>query len=185
MVIKAIGSKFNLADISDIDENLLAADYYDCIADLLELDEIKRLDDFEQHCHTSRLQHSLNVSYYSFLVCKVLGLDYRSAARGGLLHDLFLYDWRTVRDKTPQNHACWHPKVALDNAKKICNLNKIEKDIIVKHMWPVTIRLPRYAESYIITFVDKYCATAEVAKYFGISTKNKGLNVVKHFISMA
>lgn len=28
-------------------------------------------------------------------------------------------------------------------------------------MWPVTLKLPGYTESYIVTFVDKYCATAE------------------------
>lgn len=181
-MIKAIGSKINLADI---DEDLLAADYYSCVEDLLQLNEVKKLDEFEQHCHTSRFQHSLNVSYYSFLACKVLGLDYRSAARGGLLHDLFLYDWREVRGKAPQNHACWHPKVALNNAQKICDLNKVEKDIIVKHMWPVSIKFPRYAESYIVTLVDKYCASVEVAAYFGISTKRKSLNVLSHIFSMA
>lgn len=178
-MIKAIGSKINLADFED--EDLIAIEYNECIEDLLELDEVKQLGNFEQHCHTSRFQHSLNVSYYSYLVCKILGLDYRSAARGGLLHDLFLYNWREV--KTPQKHAFWHPKAALINAEKICSLNKIERDIIVKHMWPVTIKFPRYAESYVITFVDKYCASVEVAAYLGISTKRKSLNVLQHMFS--
>ncbi len=165
---KAIGSKINLANYED----LVATDYNECVGDLFNLDEVKQLDEFEQHCHTSRLQHSLNVSYYSYLVCKVLGLDYRSAARGGLLHDLFLYNWREV--KTPQKHAFWHPKAALTTAESACLLNEIEKDIIVKHMWPLTIKFPRYAESYVITFVDKYCATAEVVASLTKSTKKKG-----------
>lgn len=177
-MIKAIGSKINLADYED----LIATDYNECIKDLLELDEVKQLNNFEQHCHTSRFQHSLNVSYYSYLVCKVLGLDYRSAARGGLLHDLFLYDWREV--KRPQKHAFWHPKEALMNAERICNLNEIEKDIIVKHMWPVTIRFPKYAESYIITFVDKYCATMEVTSKFGVFTKEKGLRILQGILAV-
>ena len=28
-------------------------------------------------------------------------------------------------------------------------------------MWPVTISLPKYKESYILTLVDKYCALNE------------------------
>lgn len=179
-IVKAIGSKIDLANY---EEDVIAAEYNECIKDLLELDEVKKLDEFEQHCHTSRFQHSLNVSYYSYLACKVLGLDYRSAARGGLLHDLFLYNWREV--KKPQKHAFWHPKEALLNAERICDLNDVEKDIIVKHMWPVTISFPRYAESYIITLMDKYCATVEVTAYFSSFTKKKSMNILQHIFSTA
>ena len=30
-------------------------------------------------------------------MAKKLGLDYVSATRGAMLHDLFLYDWRTPK----------------------------------------------------------------------------------------
>ena len=62
-----------------------------------------------------------------------MGWDYRSAARAGLLHDLFFYDWRTKK-AIRSNHAAWHPWVAYDNAKKITELNKVETDAILKHM---------------------------------------------------
>ena len=39
--------------------------------------------------------------------------------------------------------------------------NKIEKDMIIKHMWPVTLAIPRYPQTFILTLVDKYCATME------------------------
>ena len=45
-------------------------------------------------------------------------------------------------------------------------LNKKEKDIIIKHMWPLTIIPPRYIESFIITLVDKYCALKESYNYY-------------------
>ena len=51
------------------------------------------------------------------------------------------------------------------NAQKLFILNEIEKDIILKHMWPVTFSAPKYLESYIITFVDKYCAIKEWSNY--------------------
>ena len=44
--------------------------------------------------------------------------------------------------------------------------NEVEKDIILKHMWPLTFKLPTYSESYIVTTADKYCATREFFLYF-------------------
>lgn len=155
---KAIGSKIDLTNI----DNILAAEFMDCVSDIIENEKVQKLDEHEQHFHTSRLQHSLNVAYYSFLVCRFFGWDYRSAARAGLMHDLYYYDWRVTKLKGT-NHAAWHPRVALDNARKISEINKIEEDAIVKHMWPLTLRFPRYKESYVVTFADKICAAFEYA----------------------
>ncbi len=58
-------------------------------------------------------------------------------------------------------HAFTHPKTAYMNASKLFNLNDKEADIILKHMWPVTLSFPKYKESYLLTFVDKYCALSE------------------------
>lgn len=164
---KAIGSRVKFNEF----ESLYAIEFLDCVEDLLELDEVKKLDEFCQHCNTSRLQHSLNVSYYSYLMAKTFHFDYRSAARAGLLHDLFWYDWHV--EKTPELHAFYHPKAALENAKTIANLNKIEQDAIVKHMWPLSNGMPRYKESYVVTFADKYCATVEIAEQFRAGAKTK------------
>lgn len=155
-MIKAIGSKIWL-DGSDP----LAIIYISCIQDLLELEDVKNLDNYHQHLNTSRLQHSINVSYYTFLCCKALGFDYRSGARAGILHDLFLYDWRVERQPEGR-HAYAHPKVALRNAKKNVDLNPIEIDAIIKHMWPLTPIPPRYKEAFVLTMMDKYCAILEV-----------------------
>lgn len=32
-------------------------------------------------------------------------------------------------------------------------------------MWPITIRPPRFKESYVVTLMDKYCASKEVTLY--------------------
>ena len=117
-----------------------------CAWDLMDEKKVQKLDEHVQHCNTSRLQHSINVSYYSFLICRFMGWDYRSAARAGLLHDMFYYDWRVTKGNRT-NHAAWHPRVAYDNARKITTLNKIEKDAILKHMWPCTLIPPKYKES--------------------------------------
>ena len=47
------------------------------------------------------------------------------------------------------------------NTHKKWVLNDIEKDIILKHMWPVTFSTPHYLETFVVTFVDKYCAIKE------------------------
>lgn len=175
MMVKAIGSKVWLDSV----ENLYATEFRDCVEDLLKLEDVKNLDKYVQHLNTSRLQHSINVAYYSYLVCKKLGFDYRSAARAGMLHDLYLYDWKI--EKQPEGrHVSAHPQVALRNARRIVELNEIEIDAIIKHMWPLTIMPPRYKESMVLTFVDKYCAVIEVIyqSYMSVFVKSLFLKVL-------
>lgn len=151
-MFKAILSRKNL---SDVDE------YYSCVSDLLSSEEVLRLSEFRHHLVTNRFQHSLNVSYYNFKLCKLFKLDAKSAARAGLLHDLFFYD-RKEHEKTERSHAAEHAKVALQNASAMFTLNEVEADMIFNHMWPMTARLPRHGETYAIQLVDKLCAVAEV-----------------------
>ncbi|MCD8214741.1 MAG: HD domain-containing protein [Clostridiales bacterium] len=167
MLKKAIGSKVNISKA----ENPNAVLYMACVGDLLENSEVRELDRFEQHIGTSRLQHSLNVSYYSFLISKFLHCDYRSAARAGILHDLFFYDWHT--DKTSESHVFRHPKEALRNAEELTDLNDIEKDAIINHMFPLSSGIPRYKESYVVSVADKYSAALEFTSQMGRKVKKK------------
>ncbi len=166
---KAIGSKIKL----DESENKIAYEYLKCVSELLESENVKDLDNYSQHLNTSRLQHSINVSYYSYLICKRLKFDYKSAARAGLLHDLYLYNRHIC--KFEESHTIYHPKEALRNAKKIVELNEIEEDAILKHMWPLCKGLPKYKETVVVTLADKYCATAEIIKQINNSLKPKYL----------
>jgi hypothetical protein len=137
---------------------------------LLENNTVIQMKDIDHHYETSCFAHSLYVSYYSYCICKKLSLDFKSAGRAGLLHDLFLYDWR--RHDTHQGlHGFSHPKTALNNSMKICDLNKKEQDAIVKHMWPLTFKLPKYKESYVVSIVDKYCTLVEFARHCNILVK--------------
>ena len=136
------------------------AEYLSYVEDLLETEEVKSLATYVQHYHSTRLEHSISVSYYSYKLAKKWKGDVRSTARAGLLHDLFFYDWRTTKFDEG-SHAYMHPRIAMKNAEKITELSDLERDIIVKHMWGATLALPRYKESYIVTMVDKYCAIKE------------------------
>ena len=74
-----------------------------------------------------------------------------------------LYDWRKD-DGWHKWHAFKHGKFALKNAIKEFNLTDQEKDMIKKHMWPVTIIPPRTKEGFLLTFIDKYCALMEMVR---------------------
>ncbi|HBC96222.1 MAG TPA: HD family phosphohydrolase [Clostridium sp.] len=161
-MIRSIKSKLHLKTYSKVD---LDIEYRKCINDLIASPVVLSMQNFVQHGSLSCLEHCINVSYKSYVICRYLNLNYRSAARGGLLHDMFLYDWHTSK---PENglHAFVHPILALKNANMYFVLNDVEKDIIAKHMWPLTLKPPKYGESLIVSSVDKYCAFTE--------TLNKG-----------
>lgn len=131
------------------------------IEDLILNETVQQMRNYRQHYDTSCFDHCLTASYCCYLICKKYNLDYVSAARAAMLHDLFLYDWRKRQPDRKGLHAFTHGKVACNNACKLFDLNKKEKDIIIKHMWPVTIAFPRSIEGFILTFVDKYCAMSE------------------------
>lgn len=138
-------------------------EYLDTVNDILQNREFLKLRNYFHH-NSSIYEHVLRVSYFSFNLCKKLGLDYVSAARGALLHDFFLYDWRSSDFSSPEKkrlHGFRHPKTALANAQKQFEVNEVEKDIILRHMWPLTIIPPRFRESFVVTFVDKYISSQE------------------------
>ena len=135
--------------------------YMDIVKDIIENEMVQEMKQYRQHFNVSCFDHCLYVSYNLYLLCKKHKLDYASAARAGLVHDLFLYDWRKRQEGRKGLHAYTHARTAYENAKTIFNLNKKEKDIILKHMWPVTLRIPRYRETFLMTYVDKYFAYSE------------------------
>ena len=133
-----------------------------CAKEVLSLEQVQGMTKYVQHGKTNCLEHSIAVAYYSFLICRRWRLDrgYRSLIRGALLHDFFLYDWRD-KDNGRMLHGFTHPADALRNASLYFRLNEVERDIIAKHMWPMTIKLPKYRLALIVSVVDKVCATIE------------------------
>lgn len=156
-MLKTIFSKRELSEYID---------YYSCVSDLLNNSEVNKLKSFRHHIFTTRFQHSLNVSYYNFRLCKLLRLDFRAAARAGLLHDFFFYNRKEHQNKL-SSHSAEHPVVALENAVQMFSITDLEADMIVNHMWPMTVKLPHYRETFVITLVDKFCAVGEVGVCIG------------------
>lgn len=147
--------------------NNVDEEYLSYITEFAKSDAVKEMKKYVQHGDTSTYEHCLNVSYYSYKVAKKLGLNAKQCAIGGLLHDLFLYDWHD-KDRDGKRefflpHGFTHGVVAERNARKFFNIDEMCSDIIITHMFPLTIwKVPKYKESYVVLMVDKYLSTAEV-----------------------
>ena len=121
---------------------------------------------FIQHGNISCYHHSLSVAYMSvWLAYKMkINVDMKSLIRGALLHDYFLYDWH-IPDKSHKLHGFHHAKTALENARRDFSINDCETNIILTHMFPLNLKLPRYKESIIVNIADKICAIFEIFRY--------------------
>lgn len=139
-------------------------DYLECVYDILDNPVFQSMEQYIQHGNTSCRKHCIQVSYLSYRICRKRGWDYRSAARAGLLHDLFLYDWHTHARETGNHfHGFTHPRIALRNAARYFTLTEMEKDIILRHMWPLTPIPPKSREGFVIVYADKFCSSGEIA----------------------
>ena len=142
-------------------------EYLFIINDIIENQKFKKLDEIKHH-NTTRLDHSLKVSYYSYKIAKTLKLNYDEAAIGGLLHDFYvdeISECESVKDKI-KLFSIKHPKDAVKNAQKIINLTEKEINIIETHMFPIDYRIPKYAESWVVNVVDKILSFGEFSKKF-------------------
>lgn len=137
----------------------LDKEYLKIVFDILNDKEFLKLKTCEHHGIT-RYDHSLKVSYQAYQFAKKHSFDYKSAAIGGLLHDFFLTD-DDVTQKDKFLSVFTHPKLAQANALMKYDLNDKESDIIVSHMFPINLKLPRYKESWIVSLYDKKIALKE------------------------
>lgn len=130
--------------------------------------KINKMDKFIQHGRTSCLLHTLAVAYYSVKLAEMLHIKVhqRELIKGALLHDYFLYDWHKPR-KGHNIHGFTHPKTALRNAERDFGLNNLERDIIKKHMFPLTPKPPASREAWLVCCVDKWCSLREAFGYGG------------------
>ena len=154
-----------------------ARDFKKCVADVVKNPVVQQMKQYNHHSHTNCFEHSLHVAYYNYLICKKFGWDYRAAAKAGMLHDLFLYDWHDYKpQKGERMHGFEHPNKALKNAHDNFKLTRKEGDIIVKHMFPLTLTPPKYKEAYVIVMTDKFCSMCEVMdRIFKNCGKNKNV----------
>ena len=140
-------------------------DFFRRYETLLTLPVLRQMSRYRQHGSVTTFDHCLSVALLSLSIEQRLHLhaDEYSLVRGALLHDFYLYDWHTGAGITrPRLHGLHHPGTALENARRYFALNPIEENIIIIHMWPLTLRtVPRCREAVIVCLADKICSVRE------------------------
>lgn len=147
----------------NINEHINDADYYSIVKDILTNEEFNKTKEIVHHGY-NRYDHCIRVSYYSYRIAKLLKLDYISAARAGLLHDFFLEKNDEAKFSKKIKTLLSHPREAAKLSKKYFDINEKEQNIIEAHMFPVSLRVPRYLESWIVDLIDDTIAINEAWK---------------------
>jgi len=133
-------------------------------ADIIEHENISRMKIHLQHGNVTVWEHSLTVADTALRLGKAMHIPIhkKELIRGALLHDYFLYDWHYEENNPhPRLHGFYHPGIAAGNAERDFGLTPREKEIIVKHMWPLTIIPPANREAWLVTLADKYVSSKE------------------------
>lgn len=153
-----------------IERALNDTEYMEYIDDIYNDEHFTIIAEYPHHDKYTRLDHCLHVSYSTFLFLKKLAPKYkymREACRGSLLHDFFLYEWHTENPfPIPCMHAWKHPERAYQDASRYFEINLMEKDIILTHMFPVCIAVPLSRAAWTVVIFDKYWAFREGFKTF-------------------
>ena len=150
-------------------------------SDILGSARFRSSDGNIQHGDVSVLEHSLSVAETSLKLARALRLKIseRELVRGALLHDYFLYDWhrdgKEEGNVHPKLHGFFHAGTALKNAARDFGITDREREIIKKHMWPLTIIPPTNREAWLVTIADKYASIMETVKL------HKGGRIKHHY----
>ncbi len=156
-------------------------EWFQYVKEILLNDEFQKRKLFPHHHNMSVWDHSILVSFRSFLMARLFNADLRICAIAGLLHDFYPWSWLysedleelddgkyliEVRTKHPlfKRHGFTHAKAAAENyIKYFPELeNKRITNAIKRHMFPLNIIPPRYKEGFIITTVDKINSVHEL-----------------------
>ena len=119
-----------------------------------------------QHGKVSTYEHVISVACLSYCINKRLRLGAPGAelVRGAFLHDFYLYDWHE-NGYPGRLHGFRHPAVAWKEALRRYRLRPVEQNIILSHMWPLTLfAFPRSRAACIVCLADKICSAYEVIR---------------------
>ncbi len=196
-------SYYNKDVMCDIDSSILLHRYYDewffIVEEILLSDEFQKRKLFPHHHNMSVWDHSIFVSFKSFLFAKYFGADARVCAIAGLLHDFYEQAWLYSEElenidggkyltdfniKKPlfKMHGFVHAASASKNYVKYFPSLENERitNAIKRHMFPLNITPPKYKEGYIVTIVDKINSVHELPSITVVpkSMKKKAIEVM-------
>ncbi len=134
----------------------------------------------KEHCHHGKentlYDHSLSTAYCAYRLALRFHLPedrVRAVTRAALLHDFFLYDWRSEAHRRfvqqykgwhriARMHAFTHGALAARRASRRFDLDDRQRAAITCHMFPLA-PMPKSAEGWILTLADKMVASREVS----------------------
>ena len=125
--------------------------------------KIARMKDISMHRGSNCFIHSFLVAKLAIkrAIRKKKKLDLESILVASILHDYYLYDWRSDK-KLLKKHGSRHPYIASGNAKRDFNINDDVKNIILSHMWPINFKcFPKSKEAFIVNCADTFVALRE------------------------
>ena len=127
-------------------------------------DKLEEMKDIRIHRGSSCFIHSFRVAKLAIKRAlrhkKELDLD--AILIASILHDYYLYDWRKNRVLL-KGHGARHPGVANENAIRDFNINDLESEIILSHMWPINFKtFPNTTEARMVSLADKHIAFLEM-----------------------
>ena len=143
---------------------MIEREFFSTVAAVARSEEFEMLCQYRHHLHSTVYGHSLRVAYLCYRHAKKFGLkiDTGCLVRGAMLHDYYLYD-RTDKLTSPRLHWLRHPRYALKNAlTKYPDLSAQERDMILRHMFPLTFIPPRTKAGWLICFYDKVAAVGDL-----------------------
>ena len=150
--------------------------------DILNNNRFKSLNK-ELHHGITRYDHSMHVAKTTYFLLDLFnGRNLSDVTRAALLHDF--YNDIEIDEYNAVGKLNAHPSIALKNAKEEFEINKIQEDIIVNHMFPSTKKLPKTKYGWLVSFVDKGVAIYEMAHYKAIMQLGVLLIFVFNLISI-
>ena len=146
-------------------------------------EKILRMKDISMHRGSNCYEHSFKVAKKA--IKKSLhrnNINLEVVLLGSILHDYYLYDWRSDRSKL-KKHGKNHPGIAIDNAIRDFDISDEVKVVIKSHMWPINIKdYPKSKEAKIVSFSDKAVTIGEsfTSKRYKQKKREKYLSYISH-----
>lgn len=146
-------------------------------------EKILRMKEIPMHRGSNCYEHCFKVAKKA--IKKAVhrkNVDLEVVLVGAILHDYYLYDWRSDRSKL-KKHGRNHPEVAIKNAIKDFDISEEVKKVIKTHMWPINIKAyPNTKEARIVSISDKAVTIGEslTSKKYKQKKREKYLSYISH-----
>ncbi|MBQ7333069.1 MAG: phosphohydrolase [Clostridia bacterium] len=144
-------------------EQILLKEFVLIVRDIILSPEFREMKNYKHHVKGTLYDHSVKVAYLCFRHQKRFGLktDVNEFVRGAILHDYYLYDLHGGNTKH-RLHWFRHPKRALEKAtEKYPTLTHVQRDMIERHMFPLTLIPPKTKAGWLVCFYDKVAVLSD------------------------